>query len=122
VADESLIETDSPVEVSDQIVAEDEKQLDTNNGKEEFVAATEADSDAVEPDPVVTESDITSSEPAPQETPGSCFLSVSLSALLSHLYLHMEILVVLVCHYPKLQLKSNIFCAVRCMFKSYLLT
>jgi len=115
VADERLIETDSPVEVADQIVAEDEKQSETDNGKEEFVAATEA----VEPGPVVKESDITSSAPAPQETPGSCFLSVSLSALLSHSYLQLKLVV---CHYPKLQLKSSIFCAVRCMFKSFLLT
>lgn len=69
VADESLIETDSLVEVADQIVAEDEKLSETDNGKEEFVATTEADRDAVEPGPVVTESEITLSAPAPQETP-----------------------------------------------------
>jgi elongation factor Ts len=68
VADESVIESGI-----DQIVAEDEKQSETDNGKEELVAATQTDSDAVEPPPVVTESEFTSSAPAPQETEGSCF-------------------------------------------------
>ncbi|CAJ2636755.1 unnamed protein product [Trifolium pratense] len=71
------VKADSPVEVADesviesgidQIVAEDEKQSETDDGKEELVAATQTDSDAVEPPPVVTESDISSSAPAPQET------------------------------------------------------
>ncbi|GAU12297.1 hypothetical protein TSUD_142060 [Trifolium subterraneum] len=62
------VKADSPVEVADenviesgidQIVAEDEKQSETDDGKEEIVAATQTDSDAVEPAPV-TESDITS--------------------------------------------------------------
>jgi len=55
----SNVETDSPVEVADESVIE--------SGEEAFVAATETDSDAVEPGPVVTKSDITSSAPAPQE-------------------------------------------------------
>ncbi|KAL5079730.1 hypothetical protein RYX36_008151 [Vicia faba] len=74
----SDVETGSPVEatdenviesVVDQVVMEDEKQSETDNEKEEVVAATQTDSDAVELVPVVTETDITSSAPElPQET------------------------------------------------------
>ncbi|CAI8594729.1 unnamed protein product [Vicia faba] len=74
----SDVETGSPVEatdenviesVVDQVVTEDEKQSETDNEKEEVVAATQTDSDAVELVPVVTETDITSSAPElPQET------------------------------------------------------
>ncbi|XP_058722373.1 polyprotein of EF-Ts, chloroplastic-like isoform X1 [Vicia villosa] len=72
----SDVEIDSPVEATDenvtesgvdQVVAEDEKQSETDNEKE-VVAATQTDSDAVEPVPV-TETDITSSAPElPEET------------------------------------------------------
>ncbi|CAK8533964.1 unnamed protein product [Lathyrus sativus] len=73
----SDVETESPVEATDenviesgvdQIVAEDEKQSEADNEKEELVAETQTDNEAVEPVPVVTESDITSSAPALQET------------------------------------------------------
>jgi len=49
----------------------------------------------------------------------SCISSDSLSALLSHSYLHMQIFIV--CHYPNIQLKSNIFYAIRCMYKVFLI-
>ncbi|XP_004513015.1 polyprotein of EF-Ts, chloroplastic isoform X2 [Cicer arietinum] len=52
----SDVKTDSPIEVADENVIE--------NVTEEFAAATQLASDAIEP---VTESDITSSAPAPQE-------------------------------------------------------
>jgi len=57
----SNVETNSLVEVADesvtksgidQIVAEDEQQSQTDNGKEEFIPSTET----VEPGPVITES------------------------------------------------------------------
>jgi len=63
----------------DEIDAEDEKQSENDNGKEEVAPATQSDAD--EPGPVITESDITSSAPAPQETEGSCFLSHTFSAI-----------------------------------------
>ncbi|RDX62347.1 ypfD, partial [Mucuna pruriens] len=75
------LKMDSPVEIAnenviesgvDQIVSEDEKQLQTPNAMEEFAAAVLTDSDVFEPSPdktdTITESDITSSAPAPQET------------------------------------------------------
>ncbi|KAL2999734.1 hypothetical protein AAZX31_09G175900 [Glycine max] len=53
---------------------EDEKQSQTPNAMEEFAAAVLTDSDVVEPSPdkndAITESDITSSAPAPQESAG----------------------------------------------------
>lgn len=61
MADESVIESGF-----DQIVAEDKKQSKSDSGKEEVAPATETDSDAFDPSPVVTESDVTSSELAPQ--------------------------------------------------------
>ncbi|KAL2605920.1 hypothetical protein AAZV13_09G154300 [Glycine max] len=77
------LKTDAPVEIAnenvietgvDQIVAEDEKQSQTPNAMEEFAAAVLTDSDVVEPSPdkndAITESDITSSAPAPQESAG----------------------------------------------------
>ncbi|KAI5441977.1 polyprotein of EF-Ts, chloroplastic isoform X2 [Lathyrus oleraceus] len=58
----SDVETDSPVEVTDENVIE--------SGVDQIVAEdeTQTDNEAVEPVPVVTESDITSSAPALQET------------------------------------------------------
>jgi len=76
----SNVEIDSPVEVDDesvtengvdQIIAEDEQQSQIDNGKEDVSAATQTDSDAVDPGPVITESE------------GSCFLSHTFSANLS---------------------------------------
>ena len=73
----SNVETDSLVEVTDesviesgfdQIVAEDKKQSESDSEKEEVAPATETDSDAFDPGPVVTESDTTSSAPVPQGT------------------------------------------------------
>ena len=56
MADESVTENGV-----DQIIAKDEQQSHIDNGKEEVSAATQTDSDAVEPCPVITESE------------GSCF-------------------------------------------------
>jgi hypothetical protein len=42
------------------IVAEDKKQSKSDSGKEEVAPETETDSDAFDPSPVITESDITS--------------------------------------------------------------
>lgn len=87
------VETDSPLEVTDEnviesgidhTVAEDEKQSESSNATEEFATAALTESDAVEPSPdeigITTESDITSSALAPQETAGS-FFSISLFLL-----------------------------------------
>ncbi|KHN40125.1 Elongation factor Ts [Glycine soja] len=75
------LKTDTPVEIAnenvietgvDQIVTEDEKQSQTPDAIEEFAAAVLTDSDVVEPSPdkndTITESDITSSAPALQES------------------------------------------------------